>query len=164
MKPLLVVFGLTLAFVGAAKLAGITIPASDSMPRGIWQRYQPQSIETGMVVVFCPAQDETFQPPQGWQCPHGVRPVLKPVAAIAGDLVDITNNGVSVNGLAVPGTARQAIPPGTIRVIPEGRYQVNEGEIWLLSNYHPRGLDSRYYGPVLASRIDAAARPLLLFK
>jgi len=70
-------------------------------------------------------------------------------------LVDIADNGVSVNGVAVPGTARQAIPPDTIRVIPAGRYQVSEGEIWLLSNYHPRGLDSRYYGPVLASHIDA---------
>src|SRR5581483_3260069 len=47
-----------------------------------------------------------------------------------------------------------------LRPFPFGVYRVAAGEVWVMSN-HPRGLDSRYFGPVPAASIISRLKPLL---
>ena len=89
--------------------------------------------------------------------------MLKPVAAVAGDTVDVDAAGVAVNG--VP-----AVPPGLARdsrgralaAVPPGRYPVPSGAVWLLSSHSPRSWDGRYWGPLPVEAVRGEAWPLLV--
>ena len=73
--------------------------------------------------------------------------------------------GLSLNGKATPGTV--ALPQDSkgrpLGRVPDGRYAVRPGEVWLISTYSPRSWDSRYIGPVPASTIVSALRPVWIF-
>jgi type IV secretory pathway protease TraF len=47
--------------------------------------------------------------------------------------------------------------------VPDGRYVIPPGEVWLVSTFSPRSWDSRYFGPVPASAIVSALTPLWVF-
>lgn len=67
---------------------------------------------------------------QRGDCPGGAEPVLKPVAAAAGDTVDVTAAGVSVNGVpAVPPALAQDSRGHAAASVPPGRYPVPEGAV-----------------------------------
>ncbi len=110
------------------------------------------------VVQFCPTHQETLQDPATGTCPSGTRPVLKPVVAVAGDVVMLLDSGMTVNGTVIPQSAR--VPVTGIYTLPPGRYPVTPGQVWLLSTHHPHSLDSRYYGPVATDRLLGAYQPL----
>ena len=97
-------------------------------------------------------------------CPGGAESVLKPVAAVEGDTVDITLAGVSVNGAALANTAQldQDSAGRALQPVPPGSYRVAPGEVWLLSSHSPLSWDARYWGPLPAGAVRATARPLLV--
>jgi conjugative transfer signal peptidase TraF len=89
-------------------------------------------------------------------------PLVKRVAAIPGDMVRIDSDGVYVNGKRWPDSVPllhddegRALNP-----YPFGVYRVAAGRLWVMSN-HPRGLDSRYFGPVPAASVISRLEPLL---
>jgi conjugative transfer signal peptidase TraF len=89
-------------------------------------------------------------------------PLIKRVAAIPGDMVRIESDGVYVNGVRWPDSVPllhddegRALQP-----YPFGVYRVAAWKVWVLSN-HPRGLDSRYFGPVPAASVISRLQPLL---
>ena len=88
-------------------------------------------------------------------------PLIKRVAAISGDVVQAGAHGVYVNGRlwpdSVPLTHDQEAR--SLRPYPFGVYRVAAGRLWVMSN-HPRGLDSRYFGPVPASSVISRPTPL----
>lgn len=88
-------------------------------------------------------------------------PLIKRVAAISGDVVQAGAHGVYVNGRlwpdSVPLTHDQE--GRSLRPYPFGVYRVAAGRLWVMSN-HPRGLDSRYFGPVPASSVISRLAPL----
>jgi conjugative transfer signal peptidase TraF len=98
-------------------------------------------------------------------CPDGGTPLLKPVVATAGDLVDVLADGIVVNGVRVPNTA--PLPADTkhrpLTHWPFGRYAVSAGMVWVASSYNDRSFDSRYFGPVPVAAIRNRARPVLCF-
>lgn len=74
-------------------------------------------------------------------------PLLKTVAASAGDRVDVLDS-VRINGTVVPYTAWQSSDfEGRSLPRPESRRLVS-GELFLLSDNAENGFDSRYFGPV----------------
>lgn len=169
---------LRIASVGAAALAlmvggfyatGYRLNVSDSLPPGVW-RVQPGAPVRGAVVLACPPNSALFRAAREAHyiargvCPGGLAPLLKPVAAVAGDRVVVTASGIAVNGAPVRNTARFSTdlsgralpsPPDNVSVVPEG-------QVWLLSSYNRRSFDSRYFGPVTTSRIQGVARPVYL--
>jgi conjugative transfer signal peptidase TraF len=90
--------------------------------------------------------------------------MLRPVVAVAGDMVTVTAEGITVNGHPVPGSApldrdssgRQLQP------VPLGSYRLAPGQIWLSSGHDPRSFDSRYFGPVPVASVRGIASPVLV--
>lgn len=93
-------------------------------------------------------------------CQGGSEAMLKLVAAVAGDRVEIKPSGIMINGIAMPGTMRLPLVDGAI---PLGSYTVDEGEIWAIGNGHPGSFDSRYFGPIPLRQVEGTAEPLLVW-
>jgi conjugative transfer signal peptidase TraF len=137
------------------------------MPRGLWRvavdRAAPRD---GDVVTVCPPDIQPIQlaarrgyiPPG--LCPDGYEPLVKPVAATAGDLVVVTITGVAINGHTMRNTAPLTRDSAgrPLPALPTGPYRVPPGQVWLLSGHDPRSFDSRYFGPVPAANIRGTAR------
>jgi conjugative transfer signal peptidase TraF len=165
--------GLFAALVFGAHGAGFRINESPSLPIGIW-RVSPldRGLRRGDVVSFCPPDTPAFREAQvrgyvgGGLCEGGYEPLLKPVAAIAGDHLSRTDEGISINGRLIAnskrldhdGSGRTLPSPGANNLI------VAKDEIWVISSYNPLSFDSRYFGPVPISKIEGLARPLFVFR
>jgi conjugative transfer signal peptidase TraF len=154
-------------FWGVVLLAhanGFRINHTASLPVGLWRIEQPRGpIERGQIVSFCPPATAFFRRAlaQGWighgRCRAGWEPLLKPVIAIPGDRIALSETGVTVNGRAIAGSARMPLDAGEI---PAGSYNLKPDELWVLSTAHPRSLDSRYFGAITESWIEGIARPV----
>lgn len=148
----------------ASHALGVTLSWSDSMPRGAWiaKDADPRRVRPGDVVSFCPGPGQTLRGDRGGNCAGGARPVLKTVAAVAGDRVELGGTGVAVNGVMVPNSAPLAFSAAGLTRVKEGEHAVGGGQVWLMSEHSVRSLDSRYYGPVAIEQVQAVMRPLLL--
>ena len=122
------------------------------------------------VVSFCPPDTWVFREARlrgylgSGLCEGGYEPLLKPIAAIEGDRVTRTEQGIRINGRLIANSKRldhdgsgQALPsPGANNII------VAKGEVWVISSYNPLSFDSRYFGPVPVSKIEGLARPVFV--
>ena len=153
-----------LAGLACAGAAGLRFNTTPSMPVGIWRVTPRGEIARGAIVTACPAAREARRYLRPGDCPLGVEPLVKPVAAVAGDVVTVSSAGVAVNGLPVAHTAQLARDSAgrSLQAVPAGRYRVAPGTVWLLSGHDPRSFDSRYFGPVPISAIRAVMRPVLV--
>lgn len=170
-KIVLIPAGIFVITVLAGTALGVRLNVTPSVPTGLYLQHAPQhDLRRGMLVVACldlanPAATQAMERgylPDG-DCPGGIAPVLKPVAALGGDHVEATPAGLSVNGVLIAGTAsRERDPQGRPLPRPAQRYVVASGTVLLLS-HNPGSFDGRYFGPVATASIRAEARPLLLF-
>ena len=159
---------IVLAFVLTAR-ARVRINWTDSLPRGLYLvgAVPKKGVVRGEIVVACPSRayaelgrEHDYLIRGG--CPGGVAPVLKHVAAVAGDVVRLSAAGISVDGTLLAGTALLRVdqhgdPPQHVAF---GTYRVGLGAIWLFTS-KPNGYDSRYFGPVPIGNVLNVARPLL---
>jgi conjugative transfer signal peptidase TraF len=169
----LVAGGLVMAALVSADLVGLRINGTASMPQGLWQVGAPVApFRRGEIVTLCPPDTPPIREaaargylPAGF-CPGGFEPLVKPIAAIAGDLVTVSVAGVTVNGEPVPGTAPLAADSAgrSLTPFPAGVYRVAPGALWLLSGHDSRSFDSRYFGPVPAPNVQGVARPLWVLR
>lgn len=145
---------------------GLRVNASHSMPVGVWVIGPPTEIVRGEAVVVCAGEPEAARYVGPGGCPNGLEPLVKPVAAVAGDVVIVTAHGVAVNGEAIENTAPLIRDDAgrALHPVPEGIYAVESGNVWLLSSHDVRSFDSRYFGPVPVSAVLAVARPLLVWR
>lgn len=163
-------------FPGALFISALTIGAfcgyrinvTQSLPLGIWKR-TPDS-KGAAYVEFClpPGTFAELVRERGYipygACPEGLAPLLKPIVAQAGDLVVITDKSLAVNGqplLSEPIRDRDS-KGRVLPVMKPGRYPVPEKTLWVLSTYHPRSLDSRYYGAISEVSVIAGMRPVFV--
>lgn len=162
------VLGVTGAGTAAAWAAGYRINTTSSVPIGVY-RIEPGTIARGRIVAFCPPDNAAFQLGRargyvlgGWACPGGYRPLFKPIAAMAGDVVTVAAEGISVNGHPLRNTAsRPRDGEGRpLPVVPRGQHQVQPGQVWVVSTYNARSFDGRYFGAVPAAGIMGVARPI----
>jgi conjugative transfer signal peptidase TraF len=96
------------------------------------------------------------------QCPHGYQPLLKPIVAMTGDVVELTPNVVLVNGRSHShsATVNQDSQGRPLPHLPWGRYLLAPGEVWVLSTFSANSWDSRYFGPIRVESVIATAAPL----
>lgn len=154
------------ATITGGKALGYRLNFTASAPIGLWREIEDAPIlSRGMLVSVCPpdAQIVGVMRDNGFlragDCPTGTVPLLKPVVALPGDLVEVAPEGaVSVNGRRLTNTA----PVAGIVAYPPGQYAVAEGTVWLFSSYDKRSFDSRYYGPVPAANIRSRVIPVLV--
>jgi conjugative transfer signal peptidase TraF len=161
--------GVLLLGFALAEAAGLRINATASMPRGIWRvEAAGTRIARGEVVSIClpdtPVVREAAQ--RGYisagGCPGGREPLLKPIAAIAGDAVAVTADDVAVNGEPLTDSAPlyKDSAGRPLQPIPAGVYHVSAGTVWLLSGHDPHSFDSRYFGAVPVASIQGIAHPI----
>jgi len=163
---------LMMGTLAAGEAAGLRINATASMPRGLWMVQAGEPVERGEVVAICPPNRADIRQavrrgyiPSG-SCPGDYEPLVKPIAAIPGDLVTVTPRGIAVDGKPVASTAQllQDEAGRTLHPVPAGVYRVAPGMVWLLSGYDPRSFDSRYFGAVPVANVTGVARPLLVLQ
>ena len=95
----------------------------------------------------------------GWGCDGGVAPLLKQVVALPGDWVDVSPDGIRVNGREIANSARLAVDGAGRPMPPPAAGEVPAGHIWLFSG-HAQSFDSRYFGPVARAAVIGTVAPL----
>jgi conjugative transfer signal peptidase TraF len=140
---------------------GIIINYTASLPKGLYRLHPlAPDIERDMLVALhVPAPFKDMVYGRGWLFKGSL--VLKPVAAVAGDRILITDEGLSINKRYVGPVYSydtQGLPLPVLRM----SYTLKEGQIFLASTY-PRSFDSRYFGPVNTKDIIAQVIPLFTF-
>ena len=160
---------LTAAIIGIAAFQlcgwfGIRFNLSPSLPAGI---YVTTKAPAGLI-EFCPEEPyASLAIDRGYRdegtCPDGAMPLLKPIVARTGDVVDVSARGIAVNGALLRNSAPLRVDTKG-RPLPAwrfGNYVVAPGTVWVASSYNPRSFDSRYFGPVPISAIRDYVHPLL---
>lgn len=130
------------------------------MPRGLYliqagSGSSSELLKHGDIVSFCLSPDNKFyelakdrQYLASGSCPGGLKPLLKHLSGLPGDKIEVTPNGIVVNGKYLKGTARpeldsqdRAVPPSLLSsgIIPDGMALV-------LSPGHLGSFDSRHFG------------------
>jgi conjugative transfer signal peptidase TraF len=145
---------------------GLHVNLSASAPRGLYRTVAGRPERGAWVVACVSPQSAALARARGYlgpgPCAGGVQPVLKPVAAVAGDVVEIGPDAVTVNGQRLPGSST-ATRDSLGRELPHvvwGRHVVGANELWLVSTRVPNSWDSRYLGPISTSQVWSVARPV----
>lgn len=154
-------------------VAGYRINETESLPSGIWRIVgSPGVAVRGDIVNFCPPDTPALSlaRERGYlhdgPCPGGLEPLFKPVVALGGDRVELTDEGIRVNGVLVPNSAPIAID-GKGEQMPHlerGVYRVDPGKAWMVSSYTAYSFDSRYFGPVDLSAVAGRAIPVWIME
>lgn len=144
-------------------VAGIRINGSPSLPVGL---YLVTAHSDANLVEFCPTGSfAQLAIERGYRdagsCSDGGAPLLKPVVARAGDIVEVSAAGLAVNGRLLPNTApmKRDTNNRPLTPWPQGRYTVAPDFVWVASSYNARSFDSRYFGPVPLASIRNYERP-----
>lgn len=140
------------------------INTTSSMPIGIYT-VTNKPISKGSIVGACvPESFSTLAKDRNYvgegSCDNRLRPVMKHVAALSGDSVEVGLRGVSVNGHTIQNT-RVLLHDAIGNPVPNqiGRHTVGRNEFWLISNSNTGCFDSRYFGPV--TEILGVVEPLI---
>ena len=156
-RAALVGVGITVAAFQLSGSLGLRINISPSLPMGL---YITTADANAKLVEFCPVEPfATLSRVRGYRAPgtcgDGADPLLKPVVAKAGDVVEVSALGISVNGTLLHNTGPLSADTRGRRLDawPSGHYVVAPGTIWVASAYHPGSFDSRYFGPVATAAI-----------
>ena len=131
---------LTLVLIGtldAASIFHIRGNASSSEPLGIYRLTHEPLTRGAFVVLKLP---------------------LKQIAALPGDTVRVTPEGSYVNGKLWP---YSGIPANAPNHFPFGTYRLHPNEMWVLGD-NPLSYDSRYFGMIPESLVNATAKPLFI--
>jgi conjugative transfer signal peptidase TraF len=142
-------FALVLASLTAASIiGGYSFNQTSSLPDSIYRVTSVQDAKVGDIVNFCaPKIIENL--PAGF-CPGGKSSLLKRVVAAAGDRVEVTANGVFIDGSLEPvknSAPRENSSNGLALNAKFGKFELKAGELFVMGE-HPDSYDSRYFGVV----------------
>jgi conjugative transfer signal peptidase TraF len=159
--------GFTAAATIAAVIATLIWPAcvllvwntTSSMPMGLYVVTSAPPNRGDLVVAWLPPQMETLAVAWAILIPH--IPVLKPVAATAGDRVCRSGRAVTVNG-RLAAIARWVDRNGRALPMWQGCRRLSASQVFILAR-HPHSFDSRYYGPLQLKLSRGVAHPLVTF-
>jgi conjugative transfer signal peptidase TraF len=164
-RMILACAGFVIVIVQLFDVAGLRLNTSPSLPVGL---YMTTVDPAAVLVEFCPASpfagfalDRQYR--SAGNCKDGGAPLLKPIVAKAGDVVDVSQTGILVNERAIPNTAPLATDTSgrQLTAWPPGRYVVPPGDLWVASSFNHRSFDSRYFGPVSTMAVRDHVRPLI---
>jgi conjugative transfer signal peptidase TraF len=96
-------------------------------------------------------------------CHASTQPVLKRVGAVAGDVIALGRDGVTVNGVGALARPIEAADSAarSLTHIGFGSYRVGDGDVWLFGHSSFHSWDSRYFGPVRLTAVRSVVRPVL---
>ncbi|WP_456293336.1 conjugative transfer signal peptidase TraF [Pseudomonas sp. AK106] len=177
-KGLRIVAGATLVFSACAGLvaggiyaAGGRLNTSKSLELGLyWITDAP--VTKGAYVMFCPPERQIFEDAKARGyidagfCPGDYGHLMKKILAAKGDIISVTQEGVTVNGAVLPFSKPVAVD-GIGRPLPQlspERYTLGESELLLMSDRSPTSFDGRYFGPITRGQVTSVIRPVLTWK
>ncbi|MUZ65766.1 MULTISPECIES: conjugative transfer signal peptidase TraF [Agrobacterium] len=160
--------GVIAGLAAFASMGGYRLNLTPSEPLGIWRIVALQRpVETGDLVFICPPPTASFEEAlrRGYVrrglCPSGFAPLIKTVAALPGQHVEIAAN-VTVDGRPLPSSiVRQSDGEGRA-LTPYTGGIVSLKNLFLHSSF-ASSYDSRYFGPVPDTGLLGLARPVLTF-
>jgi len=147
---------LVLVFLGlwGLLLEGFRVNTSPSVPRGVYRLERIPAVATGELVLACVPAGRKTAPSWMDQCPEGLHPAYKYVAARAGTCVEIDDEGALWIGEEFVMYLPEDVPFAYTEA-----HCLEAGDVWLHTG-HPKSWDSRFYGPVPERWILARARPV----
>ncbi len=147
---------------------GYRVNLTPSMPKGIYQ-HTAGPLKHGDLVSFCLADPEFIKLAQergylqGGSCPSGLQPLFKRVAALPGDSLSVTAEGISINGQLWANSQIQATDSaGRAMFCALLPAEVPAGQALLLSDEHRGSFDSRYFGLAGLNRVNLV-KPLWIW-
>lgn len=152
--------------ITAATVGGYRLNLTPSEPLGLWHiKALRRSAEMGDLVFVCPPATAMFEEARqrgylrrGW-CADGFAPLIKMIAALPGQHVEVTDHVVVDGRSLAASTVRMTDGEGrTITPYPGGI--VPPGHLFLHSSF-ASSYDSRYFGPLPDSGLLGLARPIL---
>lgn len=154
----------------AAANAGFRINLSESAPRGVYKLSAAKPAR-GSFVAVCPPAWTVFEEARSrgyllrGPCPGDYEPLIKVLAAVAGDSIRIDRDGVRVDGVLWPRSAPLAVDV-TGWALPQLAPQqmtLSDGVVFVMSRDCALGFDGRYFGALPSSAVTATAVPLLVW-
>ncbi|WP_052157843.1 conjugative transfer signal peptidase TraF [Leptospirillum ferriphilum] len=147
--------------------AGYRMNVSGSEPIGLYIVHSGTPLTLGSYVEACIPKKYLFESLRrgylhgGGVC-HGIDPVLKRIAGLPGDIVDVKDSGVFVNGRLIPGSRRLSLDSHgrPISMIPACRIVLRG--YWLMATKKENSWDSRYWGEVMPGNILGIAEPVIV--
>ena len=135
--------------------AGYRLNLTRSLPAGLY-RITGGPVQRGWLASFCleDAEYVSLARERGYlaagSCPSGLRPLLKVISGLPGDVIELVEGLITVNGQSLAGTAvvdmdskERPAPPS--RLAPG---VIQQGRALVLSQHHSGSFDSRYFGLV----------------
>lgn len=157
------IFAIALGWFG-----GLRLIMTSSVPKGLWWVHHGDVARGRYVLTCLPANIASIGKRAGYLspgfCAEQSMPVMKRVVALKGDVVVVSEQGVAVNGVALPSSKRlthdsRGEPiPGLISF---ATYRVGDDAVWLLGDWF-KSWDSRYYGSASLVRVIGIGTPLFV--
>ncbi|MHC2566324.1 conjugative transfer signal peptidase TraF [Bradyrhizobium liaoningense] len=170
-SPLLILAagaGVIAAVAGTGYCAGLRINLTPSYPRGLW-RIEPldRAAATGDLIFICPPDTVEFERAfaRGYirrgLCAGGLSPLIKTVAAVSGQQVDVANQ-VLIDGRPLPDSDIRHTDAAGRPLLAFAGGVIPAGELYIHSDF-AGSYDSRYFGPIPSSGVLGLARPVFTF-
>ncbi|WP_434730659.1 conjugative transfer signal peptidase TraF [Rhizobium binae] len=154
--------------VMGAMVGGYRINLTPSEPLGLWRiEALRRPVRTGDLVFICPPVTASFEEARrrGYLrrglCAGGFAPLIKTVAGLAGQRVEITDR-VVVDGRPIEASAVLGEDGAGRRLKPDPGGVVPPGYLFLHSSF-ASSYDSRYFGAIPARGLLGLARPVSTF-
>lgn len=156
-----------IAIIGVVSLPFISgqirMNFTPSIPTGLYY-----TVGQSDVIGFCLRPDiATYAMSRGYidtgDCADGSRRLLKRIVARAGDFVEVSDDGVFINGKFLGDHTKPRLTDSHGREMPRFRFagEIPYGYVFVLGDA-PNSFDSRYYGAIALSDNDVYVRPLLM--
>lgn len=141
------------------------IVTSDSVPPGIYARTWEEVTRGALIAVCLPEDISRIGFERGYldgRCWGGGGAVVKYVAGMPGDEIDVRSNGIRINGEYVENSAilETDFAGHELAHMPFAVKTLGADEFLLLSTHHKRSWDGRYFGPVNKGHIRGTVAPL----
>ncbi|XEN34709.1 conjugative transfer signal peptidase TraF (plasmid) [Ensifer sp. WSM1721] len=151
---------------GSASFGDYRLNLTPSEPLGLWRIEAPsRAIAVADLVFVCPPVTPLFEEARRrlylarGLCPGGVAPLIKAVAALPGQKVEVGEE-VRIDGEILPSSrlrqtdgAGRALKPFAGGIVPPGTLY--------LHSHFTSSYDSRYFGPIPENGLLGLARPVL---
>jgi conjugative transfer signal peptidase TraF len=140
-------------------LMGYRVNLTRSMPIGVY-RISRDPVERGRLAAFCLEDTEFTALARRYlaagSCPSGLRPLLKEVSGLPGDVIGFRDGLITLNGQVIAGTSllksdNMGRPAPISRLTPG---IIPTGKALMLSHY-PGSFDGRYFGLVPLSGLNS---------
>lgn len=164
-----IIFLSSIMIVYFVVLTVFTFNTTGSLPKGIYYNTFKKEPSLNDIVLFCPPLNDVVH--FGYEhkffkssyiCHGKYQPLMKRIVASENDTVKVTDTAVLINNIPIDNTAYINFLPSNMRTYFQGKLRKNE--YFLLSNYHKKSFDSRYFGTVNKKNIIKTIKPLFIWR